>query len=204
MNYKKLLFVCGIIAMAIGFVINCNNSSSPTAPITNGLVGVWTGALSNRGGGGAIMTHGRDSVDASGNPVLNDIGDTIRLGVFDSTNASGDTLWKYDSMGVVLKITTTKYSIVRGNKVWGSSDYGRDSLKSVGSWAVVGNKAIFTPTDTCMWKDETHPWTIDDGVQYSCLPPDTLAIDTTGNTWHSQILNAKLAFSQPITLVKQH
>jgi hypothetical protein len=80
MNYKKLLFVCGIMAGAIGFVINCNNSSSPTAPVTNGLVGVWTGALSNRGGGGAIMTHGRDSVDASGNPVLNDIGDTIRLG----------------------------------------------------------------------------------------------------------------------------
>jgi hypothetical protein len=205
MNYKKLLFACGIIGVAIGFVINCNSNSSPTAPATSGLVGVWTGALSNRGGGGAIMTNGRDSVDASGTVVLDpNTNDTIKVGVVDSTNATGDTLWNYDSMGVVLKITTTKYSIVRGDKVWGSSNSNTDSLKSVGSWAIMGNKAIFTPKDSCLWKDETHPWTKDDGILYSCLPADTLTIDTTGNTWSTPILNAKLAISQPITLTKQH
>ena len=182
MNYKKLLFACGIIGVIIGFVINCNKSSNPTAPASNGLLGVWTGALSNRGGGGCVK-------DATGSC---------------SILASGDTAWNYDSMGVVLTISQTKYSLVRGEKNWGSSDYGRDSLKSIGSWAIAGNKAIFTPTDSCMWKDETHPWTKDDGIYYSCLPADTLTIDTTGNTWSTPILNSKLAFSQPITLTKQH
>jgi hypothetical protein len=136
--------------------------------------------------------------------VLDDFGDTIRVGIMDSTNASGDTLWKYDSVGIVLTIHQAKYSIVRGNKTWGSSNYNRDSLKEVGSWKIAGNKAIFAPTDSCLWQDEKHPWTIDDGIQYACLPPDTLAVDTAGAIWHTQILNAKLAIYQPITLVKQH
>ena len=150
------------------------------------LIGVWTGATSRAGGGGCVK-------DASGNCTV---------------NASGDTLWNYDSMGVVLTITQTNYSIVRGDKTWGSSEYGRDSAKSVGSWTVVGNKAIFTATvtptvDSCFWKDETYPWTIDDGIYQSCLPPDTLTIDTTGNTWNTQIVNNKLTIYQQITLIRQ-
>jgi hypothetical protein len=204
MNTKKFVFECGMALAIIGISISCNKSSNPTAPATNGLVGVWTGALSNRGGGGAIMTHGRDSIDASGNVVLDELGNAIKLGIVDSTNASGDTLWKYDSMGVVLTIKQTKYSIVRGEKNWGSSDYGRDSLKSVGSWTVAGNKAIFTPTDSCLWENETNPWTLDDGIYKSCLPPDTLTIDTTGNTWTTPIFNSMLTKDQQITLTRQH
>jgi hypothetical protein len=202
MNLKKFVFACGIALAIIGLSIYCN-SSNPAAPATNGLVGVWTGALSNRGGGGPVFTHGRDSIDASGNVVFNDFGDTLRLDVVDSTNASGDTIWKYDSMGVVLNITQTKFSLVRGEKNWGSSDYGRDSLKSVGSWKIAGNKAIFTPTDSCLWRDETHLWTEDDGLLHACLPPDTLMVDTTSNTWNTPIINSKLAKYQSITLVRQ-
>jgi hypothetical protein len=205
MNTKKFVFACGMALAIIGLSISCNKSNNPTAPATNGLVGVWTGALSNKGGGGAIFTKGRDSIDASGNVVTDpNTGDTIKVGIMDSLNASGDTLWNYDSMGVVLTITTSKYSIVRGEKNWGSSDYGRDSLKSVGSWTVVGNKAIFIPTDSCLWKDGTHPWTIDDGIYKSCVPPDTLTIDTIRNTWTTPILNTMLDTIQPITLVRQH
>jgi hypothetical protein len=165
----------------IGLSVYCNNSGNPTAPAASGLVGVWTGATSRTGGGGCVK-------DDAGN----------------CTVSSGDTLWNYDSMGVVLTITKTKYSIVRGDKNWGSSDYGRDSSKEVGSWKIAGNKAIFTPTDSCLWKNETHPWTVDDGIYKSCLPPDTLTIDTTGNTWNTQIVNDKLTISQQITLTKQH
>lgn len=186
MNAKKFVFSCGIALAVIGLSIYCNKSSNPTAPATKGLIGVWAGATSRTGGGGCVK-------DSTGNCM---------------TDAFGATLWNYDSMGVVLTITQTKYSIVRGDKTWGSSDYGRDSAKSVGSWTLVGNKAIFTPTvtptvDSCFWKDETHPWTIDDGIYQSCLPPDTLTIDTTGNTWNTQIVNNKLTIYQSITLVRQ-
>ena len=183
MNTKKFVFVSGIALAVIGFSIYCNKSSNPTAPATNGLIGVWTGATSRTGGGGCVK-------DADGNCTK---------------NASGDTLWNYDSVGIVLTIKNTGFSLIRGSKTWGSSDYGRDSLKSVGSWTVAGNKAIFTPTnDSCYWRNETNPWTVDDGIMYSCLPPDTFAIDTTGNTWNTQIVNAKLAIYQQITLIRQH
>ena|SRR5271157_3951097 len=182
MKAKKFVFSCGIALAVIGLSIYCNKSSNPTAPATKGLIGVWAGATSRTGGGGCVK-------DASGNCTV---------------SASGDTLWNYDSMGVVLTITNTKYSIVRGDKTWGSSDYGRDSSKSVGSWTAVGNKAIFTPTtDSCYWRNETTPWTVDDGIMYSCLPPDTLTVDTAGNTWNTQIVNDKLTIYQPITLVRQ-
>jgi hypothetical protein len=217
MNTKKFVFACGLALVIIGLSISCNKSSSPTAPATNGLVGVWAGVTSNYDSVGIVLTIKSTGFSLVRSKAKNGLvgvwtGATSRTGgggcVKDDAgncmfNTSGDTLWNYDSAGIVLTIKSTVFSLIRGNKTWGSSDYGRDSLKSAGLWAVMGNKAIFTPTtDSCMWKDETHPWIIDDGIMYSCLPPDTLTIDTTGNTWNTQIVNAKLAIYQQITLTK--
>jgi hypothetical protein len=185
---KKYIFVCGVVMAVIGFAIYCN-SSNPAGSTTPNLIGVWTGATSRTGGGGCVK---------------DDAGECVK-------NASGDTVWNYDSMGVVLAISNSGYTITRGNKTWGSSNYGRDSVKQSGTWTSSGGSAIFTPTDSCfIWPGvgcidcwQKCSGSVNPPNFLDCLPPDTLKININGNTWTTSIVNSKLTKYQAITLVRQ-
>jgi len=105
-----------------------------------------------------------------------------------------------DSFGVVLTITETGYSLVRGNLEWGSSDFIRDSSKEFGSWAMTlgGDSVIFSPdtiADTCFkWDFGDGTWSKCDGIHSpfcDCGAPIQTKIDITHNVWRALIPNFK-------------
>ena len=111
----------------------------------------------------------------------------------------GGGIGNLDSFGVAISIYDKGYSMVRGNKIWGSSLFSRDSTRDAGTWATAADSVIFTPDtahDSCCQKPGiTNPngWVKCLGYNTKpeyceCYPPLHLKIDTSGNTWHTAVI----------------
>ncbi|MBN1307658.1 MAG: hypothetical protein JXA18_07070 [Chitinispirillaceae bacterium] len=123
-----------------------------------------------------------------------------------------------DSFGVVLTITGGgTFSLLRGNKIWGSSLFTRDSSRDAGTWDSTGNVITFTPDtthDSCFQfgscQDPPDGWCQCTGFNSppnfcDCFPEFTLTKNIDGNVWRGAVIeNAKLAGKyDTIDLVKQ-
>jgi hypothetical protein len=171
---------------------------------------VVTGAILSAVMGVAIYCH-------KDNPVAPPAS-TGLLGVWSGSagRQGGGGVGNLDSFGVVITIKQTGYSLVRGNKVWGSSLYDRDSSRDAGSWTTAGDSIMFTPDtvhDSCFKNPgiaNPDGWGQclgdNEGPEYcSCFGSFALKIDTSGALWHNAVIvNPKLApKADTFTLVKR-
>ena len=119
----------------------------------------------------------------------------------------GGGVGNLDSFGVVLTIKGDgSFSLVRGNKIWGSSLFTRDSSRDAGTWEATGNSITFTPdttNDSCFQfgscQDPPDGWCQCEGFNTppnfcECFSSFTLTIDIDGNIWSNAVIeNAKLS-----------
>lgn len=123
-----------------------------------------------------------------------------------------------DSIGIELTINEDgTFTIVRGNKIWGSSLFGRDSTRESGTWVAEGDAITFTPDEDKCFRNsgcQDDPPPPDGWCQCKnneppnfceCNPPFTFIKNISDNVWHDAILeNNKLVGKyDTMDLVKQ-
>ncbi len=105
-----------------------------------------------------------------------------------------------DTFGITLRITETRYTLIRGNAEFGSSGVIADSSRVVGTWTknAAGDSVSFsssTGIDSCYKYDfGTGTWGPCTGGApdyLDCPAPFTMKIDITGTTWRAYIPNFK-------------
>jgi hypothetical protein len=121
-----------------------------------------------------------------------------------------------DSFGIELTINGNgTFSLLRGNKIWGSSLFTRDSSRDAGTWVASGDKITFTPDNDSCFKQGACQEPPDGWCQCAgfnsppnfcdCFAAFTLTKNIDGNVWRGAVFeNAKLSpLCDTIDLVKQ-